>query len=219
MEFSRQEYWSSLPFPSPGDLPDPRIAPESPPLQAGSLPTEPPRKTERSGKDTLTILQCIGQCKYYPDQKLHIAKIDLVWKSPLLLDNWTYVTKSSIFGVSRPGVQFWLKAWPWEVKLCWEDPLEEGMQSTPVFLPGESPWTEEPGRLWSIWSQRVGHDRGTMNSTAACLSLIAYQLEIIILTLQIVLKMKWENIYKVISIIPGIHWWSNILAEKMMNFG
>ena len=29
--------------------------------------------------------------------------------------------------------------------LSWEDPLEEGMQPTPVFLPGESPWTEELG--------------------------------------------------------------------------
>ena len=31
-------------------------------------------------------------------------------------------------------------------------------QSTPVFLPGESPWTKEPGRLQSMGSQRVGHD-------------------------------------------------------------
>ena len=38
MGFSRQEYWSGLPFPSPGDLPDPRIKPESPSLQAESLP-------------------------------------------------------------------------------------------------------------------------------------------------------------------------------------
>ena len=41
MEFSRQEYWSGLPFPSPGDLPDPGIKPRSPALQADSLPSEP----------------------------------------------------------------------------------------------------------------------------------------------------------------------------------
>ena len=41
MEFSRQEYWSGLPFPSPGDLPDPGIKPKSPALQADSLPSEP----------------------------------------------------------------------------------------------------------------------------------------------------------------------------------
>ena len=38
--------------------------------------------------------------------------------------------------------------------LGWEDPLEEGWQPVPVFLPGESPWTEEPGRLQSIGSKR-----------------------------------------------------------------
>ena len=38
MGFSRQEYWSGLPFPSPGDLPDPGIGPESPALQVASLP-------------------------------------------------------------------------------------------------------------------------------------------------------------------------------------
>ena len=40
--FSRKEYWSGLPFPSPGDLPDPGIEPESPTLEADSLPSEPP---------------------------------------------------------------------------------------------------------------------------------------------------------------------------------
>ena len=40
MEFSRQEYWSGLPFPSPGDLPDPGFEPGSPGLQADSLPFE-----------------------------------------------------------------------------------------------------------------------------------------------------------------------------------
>ena len=42
MEFSRQEYWSGLPFPSPGDLPDPGMKPRSPALQADTLPSEPP---------------------------------------------------------------------------------------------------------------------------------------------------------------------------------
>ena len=38
--FARQGYWSGLPFPSPGDLPDPGIEPGSPALKADSLPTE-----------------------------------------------------------------------------------------------------------------------------------------------------------------------------------
>ena len=41
MGFSRKEYWSGLPFPSPGDLPDPGIEARSPTLQADSLPPEP----------------------------------------------------------------------------------------------------------------------------------------------------------------------------------
>ena len=42
MEFSRHEYWSGLPFPSPGDLPNPGIEAGSPALQADALPSEPP---------------------------------------------------------------------------------------------------------------------------------------------------------------------------------
>ena len=44
MEFSRQEYWSGLPFPSSGDLPHPGIEPMSPALQADSLLSAPPGK-------------------------------------------------------------------------------------------------------------------------------------------------------------------------------
>ena len=44
MGFPRQGYWRGLPFPSPGDAPDPGIEPGSPTLQAGSLPSEPPGK-------------------------------------------------------------------------------------------------------------------------------------------------------------------------------
>ena len=44
MEFSRRECWSGLPFPSPGDLPDPGIELRSPALQADALPSEPPGK-------------------------------------------------------------------------------------------------------------------------------------------------------------------------------
>ena len=50
MEFSRQEYWTGLPFPSPGDLPDPGIEPGSSILQADSLPSEPPGKPQQADK-------------------------------------------------------------------------------------------------------------------------------------------------------------------------
>ena len=41
MGFSEQGYWNGLPFPSPGDFPDPGIEPRSPTLQAGALPSKP----------------------------------------------------------------------------------------------------------------------------------------------------------------------------------
>ena len=46
--FSRQEYWSGLPFPSPGDLPSPGIEPRSPALEADTLTSEPPGKPNTS---------------------------------------------------------------------------------------------------------------------------------------------------------------------------
>ena len=55
-EFSRQEYWSGLPFPSPGDLPSPGIKPRSPSLQADSLPSEPPRKPDSMNRQIYNYL-------------------------------------------------------------------------------------------------------------------------------------------------------------------
>ena len=58
MGFSRQEYWSGLPFPSPGDFPDPGIESGSPTLQADALPSEPPGKP-------------VGHCKSSAKGKVH----------------------------------------------------------------------------------------------------------------------------------------------------
>ena len=54
MKFSRREYWSGLPFPSPGDLPDLGIEPRSLALQADSWPSEPPRKRLQEGNCSRT---------------------------------------------------------------------------------------------------------------------------------------------------------------------
>ena len=64
--FSRQEDWSGLSCPSPGDLPNPGIKPGSPTLQADSLPTEPPGKPKNTGVGSLSLLQGI-----FPTQKLN----------------------------------------------------------------------------------------------------------------------------------------------------
>ena len=59
MGFSRQEYWSGLPFPSPRDLPNPGIEPGSPTLEADTLPSEPPGKSRRKlSTEELMLLNC-----------------------------------------------------------------------------------------------------------------------------------------------------------------
>ena len=62
MRFFRQEYWSGLPFPSPGDLPDPGIKFMSPVLTGRSFTTEPPVKALRQSTKT--------ECKVYTTDKM-----------------------------------------------------------------------------------------------------------------------------------------------------
>ena len=68
MGFSREEYRSELPFPSPGDLPDPGIEPRSPALQADSLPSELPGKritTSMSGQGWGAHGTCSSSCSLF----------------------------------------------------------------------------------------------------------------------------------------------------------
>ena len=67
MGFSRQEYWSGLPFPSPGSLPDPGIEPWSPALQADSL------QTELWGKPIVTLTLLKRNCRLYQNRVLQIS--------------------------------------------------------------------------------------------------------------------------------------------------
>ena len=62
MEFSRQDYWSGLPFPTPRDLPDPEIKPRSSALQAESLLSEPPTESTANTCTWLTLF-CISICE------------------------------------------------------------------------------------------------------------------------------------------------------------
>ena len=59
MEFSRPEYWSGLPLPSPEDIPNPGIKPRSPTLQKDSLPAELQGKPKNTGVGSLYLLQGI----------------------------------------------------------------------------------------------------------------------------------------------------------------
>ena len=73
MDSFRQEYWSGLPFPSPGDLPNPGIELGSPTLQADALPSEPPGKEQdlKEGLHFVQLLQCF----------LHLPWVSQFWVS------------------------------------------------------------------------------------------------------------------------------------------
>ena len=68
---------------------------------------------------------------------------------------WWLRQKRICLQCGRPGFNPRVRKIPW--RRAW--------QHSPIFLPGESPWTEEPGRLQSLGSQRVGHDWVTKHST------------------------------------------------------
>ena len=68
MGILKQEYWSGLPYPPPGRLPNPRNEPRSPTLQADCLPAELPGKPKNSGGSSLFLLQGI-----FPNQKPNLG--------------------------------------------------------------------------------------------------------------------------------------------------
>src|SRR5574337_1118862 len=75
MEFSRPEYWSGYPFPSPGDLPNPGIEPRSSTLQADCLPAEPQGKPKNTGVGSLSFLQWIFPTQEWNQGLLHCRRI------------------------------------------------------------------------------------------------------------------------------------------------
>ena len=90
MGFSRQEYWSGLPFPSPGDLPNPGIQPESPALAGRFFTTEPPGKPTWSSDQIRSVAQsCPTHCdpmnRSTPGLPVHHqpSKMGAEWKSEI----------------------------------------------------------------------------------------------------------------------------------------
>ena len=130
MRFSRQEYWSQLPFPPPGDLSDPGIKPWSPALQADSLLSEPPGKS-------LDKPVCVCRGEGWEGVQGCASQVELLVKNPPANAGDVKVV-GSIPGLGRS--------------------TEEGMATHFSILAWEIPWTDEPGRLQSVGSQRVRHD-------------------------------------------------------------
>ena len=110
MEFSRQEYWNGLPFPTSRDLPNPGMEPMSPALQVDSLLFEPPGKP--------TKWEVWGSVR-----NLGLADNMIVHGASLV----TQLVKNPP-AMQETSVQF----------LGWEDPWRRKWQPIPVFLLGES---------------------------------------------------------------------------------
>ena len=75
VEFSRPEYWSGYPLPSPGDLPNPGIESRFPALRADSLSAEPQGKPKNTGVDSLSLLQWIFPIQESDQGLLHCRRI------------------------------------------------------------------------------------------------------------------------------------------------
>ena len=101
MGFSRQEYWSGLPFPSPGDFPDPGIKPGSLALEADALTSEPPGKPKYSKSHTVLIIES-WDGQWIPRHRTKVT--NNVKKNKLLHQNSV-----------REGYYKWTSVLEWEV--------------------------------------------------------------------------------------------------------
>ena len=131
MGFSRQECWSRLPFPSPGDIPDPGIEPKSPALWADALPSEPPRKPTQ-----------------FPDSAVGIESTCNAGDSGSNLGSG----RSTAEGIDCPLQYCWASLvaqliknlsamWEtWVRSLGWEDPLEKRKATDSSILAWRIPW-------------------------------------------------------------------------------
>ena len=103
--FSRQDYWSGLSFPPPGNLPNPGIKPGSPTLQADSLPSEPPEKP----------------CATLLSHRFPHASTDLVQSLPPLFFLFTHLPQIYHPRTSAHTVfssETWIEHYNWQRPLC-----------------------------------------------------------------------------------------------------
>ena len=95
LEFSRLEYWSGQPFPSPGDLPNPEIQPRSPALQADPLLAEPQGKPKNTGVGSLSFSRESSQPRNWTIVSCIVGRFFISWAigeaNPLIPDtNYIY---------------------------------------------------------------------------------------------------------------------------------
>ena len=117
MEFSRPEYRSGYPFPSPGDLPNSGIEPRYPTLQADSLPAETPGKPKKNGVGSLALLQQIFLTQELNQGVLHcrliLYQLELLGKPLITIIQWIY--NFDLFNDWHVPQRWWWRA----CKKCW----------------------------------------------------------------------------------------------------
>ena len=120
MGFSRQEYWSGLPFPSPGDLPNPGIEPEFPAFQADALTSEPPGKHKG---EAISVGVCLTLSKYQHaegEREHEVTQSYLTLCDPMVCS----LPGSSAHGIFKARIlewvaisfsrrSSWLRDWTW----------------------------------------------------------------------------------------------------------
>ena len=168
MGISRQEYWSGLPFPPSGDLPDPQIEPESlmSPALAGRLFTtsatwEAPEYWSRSPFHSKGL---------FPTQASNLCLLPVslalaagfftpwaMWELWILSSYFIPSPSTSLLAQMVKNLLATRETWLWS--LGWKDSLEQGMATHLSVLIWRIPWTKELGGLQSMELQRVGHDR------------------------------------------------------------
>ena len=129
--FSRQGYWSELPFPTQGDLPDPGIEPVSPVSSA------------LAGR--LFPLSHLGNLEIKYANLHKVSWILNIIILPVFVSGLPWWLKSSLVThmVNSPPARQETQIW----SLGWEDPLEEEMATYSIILAWRIPWTEESGGL------------------------------------------------------------------------
>ena len=140
--FSRQESWSGLPFPFQGIFLTQRLNPSLLHWQADILPLAPPGKSQSESESRSVLSDSLRSRGLVLQAKI------LKWVAFSLLQQ--------IFPIQESNRG--LLHCRWIQSVGQEDPLEKELATHSGILAWGSPWTEEPGGLHSIGSQRVGHD-------------------------------------------------------------
>ena len=142
MGFLRQECWSGLPFPSPGDLPHPETEPTSPALVGRFFTAEPPGKCSPLWK---------YMCSQTHTYACTHARAHTHTHTHIYIYAWASLMAQMVKNL--PAMQE-----TWVRFLDWKDPLEKRMVTHSGIIVWRVSWTKEPHRLQSMGLQRVGHD-------------------------------------------------------------